>query len=39
MTEEKGESTQESIEPSWGLAFSSGVSVLFILFVWMIYQP
>ncbi len=39
MTEEKGESTQEIIEPSWGLGFASSVSVILILFIWIIYQP
>ena len=39
MAEEKGESTIESIPMSYGLTFSSTVSVLFVLFVWIFYQP
>jgi NADH-quinone oxidoreductase subunit N len=39
MTEDKGESAVEAIPPSYGLMFSSAVSVLFVLFIWIFYQP
>jgi NADH-quinone oxidoreductase subunit N len=39
MTEEKGTATIESIPSSYGLAFASAVSVLFISFSWILFHP
>lgn len=39
MSEEKGDAITEPIEKSYGLGFASAVSVLFILFAWIVYQP
>jgi NADH-quinone oxidoreductase subunit N len=39
MTEEKGTATLESIPSSYGLAFASAISVLFISFSWILFHP
>jgi NADH-quinone oxidoreductase subunit N len=39
MAEDKGESATEAIPKSYGLIFSSAVSVIFVLFIWIVYQP
>ncbi|MCB1176075.1 MAG: NADH-quinone oxidoreductase subunit N [Leptospiraceae bacterium] len=39
MSEDKGDAISEPIETSYGLGFASVVSVLFVLFSWIVYQP
>lgn len=39
MTEEKGEATLQTIPGSYGLAFTSVFSVLFISFSWILFHP
>lgn len=40
MTEDKGEVTSsESIPFSFGLSFASAISILFVMFSWIIFQP
>jgi len=39
MIDEKGEATLESIPGSYGLAFTSVLSILFISFSWIIFHP
>lgn len=39
MTEEKGDATNEPLSPSFGLSFATVVSLLFVLFSWILFQP
>ncbi len=39
MTEEKGEILSENIPISYGLTFASAVSILFVLFSWIVFHP
>jgi NADH-quinone oxidoreductase subunit N len=39
MTEDKGEATTEPLSPSFGLSFATVISLLFVLFSWIVFQP
>ena len=39
MTEDKGEAATEALEPSFGLSFATVISLLFVLFSWIVFQP
>ena len=39
MTEDKGEASTETLSPSFGLSFATVVSLLFVLFSWIVFQP
>jgi NADH-quinone oxidoreductase subunit N len=39
MNEDKGEIVGESIPVSYGLTFASVISILFVLFSWIVFQP
>ncbi|HMY69695.1 MAG TPA: proton-conducting transporter membrane subunit, partial [Leptospiraceae bacterium] len=39
MTEDKGDILSENIPISYGLTFASAVSILFVLFSWIVFHP
>jgi len=39
MSEDKGEATNEPLSPSFGLSFATVISLLFVLFSWIVFQP
>lgn len=39
MSEDKGEATNEPLSPSFGLSFATVISLLFVLFGWIVFQP
>lgn len=39
MSEDKGDATMEPLSPSFGLSFATVISLLFVLFSWIVFQP
>ncbi|MBK8395557.1 MAG: NADH-quinone oxidoreductase subunit N [Leptospiraceae bacterium] len=39
MTEDKGDAASEPLSPSFGLSFATVISLLFVLFSWILFQP